>query len=167
MKAEAEEIGAILTRAGMAVRMGDRRADLESARRVDALHVAAHGTFHPLGWLLSGLQLSDGWFGLEQLRFEQLDGALVHFTSCESGRAGRLPGTDLEGWSSAALSAGARELVLAAWRIEGAAAHRFAAIFYERWARGEDVATAVHHTRAELRARLPHPYHWAAQIAIG
>jgi hypothetical protein len=167
MKEEVGEIAAILTRAGMAVRIGNRRADLESAQKVDALHVATHGTFHPLGWLLSGLQLSDGWFGLEQLRSEQLDGALVHLTSCESGRAGRLPGTDLEGWSSAALSAGARELVLAAWRIEEAAAHRFAALFYERWARGDDVATAVHHARLDLRAYFPHPYHWSAHIAIG
>lgn len=167
MKEEVEEIAAILTRAGLAVRTGHRRADLESAQKVDALHVAAHGTFHPVGWLLSGLQLSDGWFGLEQLRFEQLDGALVHFTSCESGRTGRLPGTDLEGWSSAALTAGARELVLAAWRIEEAAAHRFATLFYERWAKGDDVATAVHQARLELRAHFPHPYHWAAHIAIG
>src|SRR5690606_5127036 len=143
------------------------RSELERGRRVDALHVAAHGAFHPLGWLLSGLQLRDGWFGLEQLRFEQLEGALVQFTSCESGRAGRLPGTDLEGWSSAALGAGARELVLAAWRIEGAAARRFAALFYARWVFGEDVATAVHHARSALRARLPHPYHWAAHIVIG
>ncbi|MEZ4651947.1 MAG: CHAT domain-containing protein, partial [Candidatus Eisenbacteria bacterium] len=113
------------------------------------------------------IQLSDGWFGFEQLRREHLTGALIHLTSCESGRVGRMPGSEIEGWTTAALAAGAREVVLAAWRIDGDAARRFATRFYEEWCQGDSAAAAACRARESLRAELPHPYYWSPFLVVG
>jgi CHAT domain-containing protein len=113
---EVRDIARLLRSAGTTVRLGSRRSALFRERQpLGILHVAAHGAFHFEGWLRSGIRLRDGWLGFERLRPAQLRGALVQFMSCESGQSRRLPGSDLEGWTTAALAAGARELVLTLW----------------------------------------------------
>jgi CHAT domain-containing protein len=168
MDRELRSVGRVLRDRSFDVRVGNERSALdETTGPLGALHIAAHGVFHPLGWLLSGMQLADGWFGFERLRREHLEGALVHFTSCESGRVGRMPGSDIEGWTTAALAAGAREVVLAGWRIDGEAAGLFATRFYESWGEGETAAVAARRGRDALRTELPHPYYWAAFFVVG
>lgn len=168
MQREARAVGAVLRPYGFTAMEGDRRSSLDAeSGPLGVLHVAAHGVFHPIGWLLSGIQLSDGWFGFEQLRRERLDGALVYLASCESGRVGRLPGSDIEGWTTAALAAGASEVVLAGWRIDGEAANAFATRFYERWGAGASASVAAAEARADLRAAFPHPYDWCAFFSVG
>ncbi len=168
MSEEIEDVAAQLGHSGFQVETGTGRAALDEVRGpVGALHVAAHGTFHRSGWLMSGLELSDGWVGFEHLRKELLDGALVQFTSCESGVVELMPGSDFDGWIAAALSAGARELVLTAWRIDADAARGFSKPFYERWSTGETAPAAAAKARARLRDLHPHPFHWAPFVVVG
>ncbi|MCB9464702.1 MAG: CHAT domain-containing protein [Candidatus Eisenbacteria bacterium] len=168
MLRETREIARILERRGLEVKRGTRRRDIEhAAGAMRVLHIAAHGVFHPMGWLLSGIQLADGWFGFEQLRRDRVRGALIHLTSCESGRVGRMPGAEIEGWTTAALAAGAQEVVLAGWRIDGDAARRFATRFYDAWSGGDSAATSARKARASLRAELPHPYYWSPFLVVG
>ena len=165
---EAEEISDILGRKGFGVRLADRRDALDTVTKpLGVLHVAAHGVFHREEWLRSGFRLRDGWLGFERLQAKQLRGALVHFSSCESGSARRLPGSDFEGWITAAIRAGARELVLTLWKVDDRGAESFARAFYRRWAAGSSAVVACHEAREESRGRNPHPFHWAPFIAVG
>jgi CHAT domain-containing protein len=148
--------------------LGSRRSTLIRERGpLGILHVAAHGAFHFEGWLRSGIQFRDGWLGFERLRPAQLRGALVQFMSCESGQSRHLPGSDLEGWTAAALGAGARELVLTLWKVDGEWAGSFSRAFYRQWNEGRTAAEACQAARAELLAGNSHPFLWAPFVAVG
>ncbi len=164
---ETERLAALLTSAGWSVSRGNRRELLlDGEESLSLLHVAAHGTFHREGWLLSGIKLRDGWLGFEQLPPARLRGALLHFTTCESGLAGVYPGSDLEGWITAGLTVGARELVLTLWKIDDEAAGRFSSAFYPHWIGGSDAVLAAALARREIRSREPHPFAWAPFFAV-
>jgi tetratricopeptide (TPR) repeat protein len=164
---EVAALGRVLRRSGWGVRRGARRADLARGDEpLSLLHVAAHGAFHPEGWLRSGLRLADGWLGLEQLPADRLRGALICFTSCESGLAGTYPGSDLEGWITAGLAAGARELALTLWKVDDTAAQAFTAGFYPDWIAGAGAAAAAAAARRRIRRVHPHPFHWAGFLSV-
>lgn len=166
-EAEAQNIAAVLRTSGFEVEIGDRRAALSrSAHRLRILHVAAHGQFRRRGWLLSGLQLADGWLGFEQLQRPELAGALLHFSSCESGLAERTPGSDTSGWIHAGLGAGAHELVLNVWRVDGASTSRFSEAFYREIGKGTSAAAAARDARAAVRTAEPHPFSWASFVVV-
>ncbi|MCA9727431.1 MAG: CHAT domain-containing protein, partial [Candidatus Eisenbacteria bacterium] len=168
MEAEAREAASILEQTGWTVVRSDH-VDVEMARggAIGLLHVAAHGTFHREGWLFSGIDLPHGRLYFEDLRRTRLRDALILLTSCDSGRVDSLPGSNVEGWITAGLSAGARELVLAGWKIDGGNARRFAHEFHRRWNGAADAAPAVAFGRASLRARHPHPHGWAGYMVAG
>jgi len=164
---ETEALRRRLLRAGWSVRRGSRRSDLRREPSLALLHVAAHGTFHPESWLLSGMRLADGWLGLEQLPADRLRGALLCFTSCESGLASSHPGSDLEGWITSGLAAGARELVLTLWKVDDASSTVFTREFYPEWLAGFGAAAAAASARERIRRESPHPFHWAGFFAVG
>lgn len=167
VQAEVASVSGVLEQAGLSVTVDCRREALATTRRpVDVLHVSAHGAFHRDWWLLSGISLADGWLGFERLRRGQLRGALLYFSSCESGLTQESPGSDLQGWMTSGLGAGARELLLTLWKVDDDSSVAFARQFYPHWTtRGAAVAAAA--ARAAVRAQLPHPYHWAPFVAVG
>ena len=164
---EVARVGEVLARAGFSVAAGDRRRDLRGASRIGVLHVAAHGTFHREGWLLSGVRLADGWLGFEELRQASVRNALLYFSSCESGLSEEMPGAELDGWIAAGLGAGAREMVLTLWKVDDDAATAFAESFYPGWAGGRPAPEAAGEARRKTMARFPHPYSWSPFIAVG
>ncbi|HMB71627.1 MAG TPA: CHAT domain-containing protein, partial [bacterium] len=164
---ETDDVAAILRDGGWNVRTGDRRAALAESGPLALLHVAAHGVFHRQAWLLSGLHVRDGWIGFEQLRRRQLRGALLQFTSCESGLAEILPGSEIDGWIAAGLGAGARELVLTLWKVDDASTRAFTRSFYRHWTAGTPAPAAAAAARREVRRKTPHPYSWAPFCAVG
>ncbi|HMB67998.1 MAG TPA: CHAT domain-containing protein [bacterium] len=167
-RAEVHDVARTLRRAGIRARTGStRRALARSGDRLSVLHVAAHGAFHRDGWLLSGLELRDGWMGFEQLERRQLRGALLTFTSCESGQSRALPGSELDGWITAGLGSGATEMVLTLWKIDDATASEFSRAFYAHWASGRPAPAACAEARNELRRGGAHPFSWAAFLAVG
>ncbi len=164
---EARLVAAILSRTQRRVLVDRSRRSFDEAGRLGVLHVAAHGAFPPRAPFLSGLRLADGWLGLEELDRRRLEGALCVFTSCESGLAGVLPGSDLEGWIASGLAAGASELVLTLWKVDDESAHLFARSFYESWTRSERASRACRDARRRLREQEPHPYRWAPFFSVG
>jgi CHAT domain-containing protein len=166
--AEVERVRAMLRRHGVPTRVGSRVSDL---RRLPAtprlIHVAAHGSYSRDEWILSGIRLSDGWLGLEELHGRRPRDAAVVLGSCESGLENGLPGAALDGWLTAGLGSGAREMVLSLWKIDDASALAFAEEFYPRWCAGGSAAAAAAQARSAVRGRLPHPFSWAAWLAAG
>ncbi len=168
LRREATRVAHQLRRAGFSVRRGGRRRDLADQQDpIDVLHVAAHGVFHRRGWLLSGLELSDGWLGFESLDRSLTRGSLLYFGSCESGLTHELPGSDLEGWMAAGLGAGAREMVLTLWKVDDEGATRFADAFYDAWAGGASAAVSAGLARGALMREGAHPFTWAPFLAAG
>lgn len=159
---EADVLATQLRAAGLKVTVSGSRGALESAGSLDILHVAAHGTYHRDAWLLSGIELEDGWVGFEHLQSRRVRGALISVTSCESGLAEQMPGSDIEGWITAGLSAGAGGMVLTLWKIDDASALAYSGAFYGAWLAGSTPAEAAREARLATRRALPHPYHWAA-----
>jgi len=91
----------------------------------------------------------------------------VQFTSCESGQTRALPGSDIDGWITAGLAAGAREMVLTLWKIDDEAGIAFADHFYRAWTAGSSAAEAAARARTAMRRHDPHPYRWAPFVAVG
>ncbi len=170
---EANDLGRRLQQSGFEVEISDRREMLLRSRaRWSVLHVAAHGVrppeaMLPENWLLSGLQLEDGWLGFESLDRRTLRGALIYLSSCESAGAGADGGAGLRGWTAAGLMASAQELLLTAWRIDDTTASDHARAFYEHWCAGDSVAVAADRARRALRRQHPHPFCWAGFVAVG
>jgi CHAT domain-containing protein len=165
---ETDRVGSILRRGGLQVRTASNRAPFEkNPDRLGVLHVAAHGSYHRDHWILNGIRLNDGWLGFEQLRRPETRDSLMYFGSCESGLTSELPGSEMGGWMSAGLGAGARELVLSLWKIDDESALAFAEAFYPLWCRGVPVNLAAQRARGAVYARSPHPFSWAPFLAVG
>ncbi len=165
---ETSRIEGILRREGFHVEVASSRGDFARPRNaLGALHIAAHGAFHRPRWMLNGIRVPDGWIGFEQLDRPELRGALVFFGSCESGLQGEVPGSEFDGWMSAALGAGAREILLTLWKIDDASAARFSSSFYAHWAKGATAPAAAAAARRKIRVEQPHPYAWAPFVALG
>jgi len=155
-------------RGGFRVRTAARRDAVRDAdRALGAVHLAAHGVFRQGDPHLSAVHLGDGWMGFSHLRNPRLRGALVVFSSCESGLLARHPGRDMEGWLSAGFAMGAREMVLTLWKIDDAASRAFTGVFYEAWMAGATAAEAGVVAARAHRASGAHPYRWAAHFAAG
>lgn len=164
---EVEQVATLLRAAGFQVRTADRRQALEVERdALGVLHVAAHGLYQADRPLLTGMELADGWLGFEQLRRSVLRGAMVHFSSCQSGLAGRTPGSDIEGWITAAASSGVRHMALTAWRVDDTSSLLFSRAFYSALGDDDRILRAAGQARAAVRAILPHPFHWASHIIV-
>jgi len=134
---------------------------------VGALHLAAHGVFHRRDHHLSSIHLGDGPMGFDHLRSRSLRGALIVFSSCESGLAARRAGRDLDGWITSGFAQGVREMVLTLWKIDDSASRGFAASFYDHWLEGRSAGESAVHAAREARRRGEHPYRWAAHFAAG
>lgn len=164
---EVAEVATLLRAAGFQVSTADRRAALEGQREsLGLLHVAAHGRYHADRPILTGLELKDGWLGFEQLRRSVLRHAMVHFSSCQSGLAARTPGSDIEGWITAATAAGVCNMALTAWRVDDESSLLFSRAFYTALAGEDRVLPAAARARAELQAARPHPFHWASYMIV-
>lgn len=167
-RAEVETLAARFRKDGFRVRISPRRDALRRAdKALGVVHLAAHGIFRQGDPHLSAVHLDDGWMGFSHLRTPRLRGALVVFSSCESGLLAHHPGRDMEGWLSAGFALGAREMVLTLWKIDDAASQAFTGRFYEAWTAGSTASEAAVVAARAHRATGAHPYRWAAHFAAG
>jgi tetratricopeptide (TPR) repeat protein len=164
---EAHGLAGLLRKREFRVTTSARRSSLAASPDLGILHFAAHGLFHRPKWMLNGIRLGDGWMGFEQLRGRPVRNALVFFGSCESGLATDLPGSEMDGWLSAALGAGAAEVVLTLWKIDDETAAAFSRAFYSHRSRGVGAVAAAARARREVRELHPHPYAWAPFAVSG
>ncbi len=167
-EAEVRALGRRFRKSGFTVHTSQRRRALAShTEGVGALHLAAHGVFHRRDHHLSSIHLGDGPMGFDHLRSRSLRGALIVFSSCESGLAARRAGRDLDGWITSGFAQGVREMVLTLWKIDDSASRSFAASFYDHWLKGRSAGESAVHAAREARRRGEHPYRWAAHFAAG
>jgi CHAT domain-containing protein len=122
----------------------------------DAWHFSGHGTFRDPDPNHSGIELECG----EQLRASDLSGRvrnlglarpLVFLNACQVGRAG-LSLTDIGGWASQCIGAGAGAFIGAYWSISDQPALGFARGFYDRMLAGQPLARAVREARLDIKA---------------
>ncbi len=166
-QAEGHALTSLFAQHGLQTEVLTRRAEFSALNKpLDVLHVAAHGQHSRDQWLLNGIELSDGWLGMESLRGPAARGSLMFLASCESGLATEGPGAEFGSWIAAGLGAGAREMVLTLWKVDDASTLEFASHFYNAWCAGEPAHRAATVARERVRQTLPHPFQWAPYLAV-
>ena len=131
------------------------------------LHLATHALFRRDNSLFSGLQLADDWLLGRDLYGMRLEAELVTLSACDTGAAGIEPGEEWMGLARGFLTAGARRVLVSLWPADDAATAELMAAFYRYIGEGVRPASALRQAQAEIRARWPHPYFWAAFCLIG
>jgi CHAT domain-containing protein len=148
-----------------------REATLEAlssaAAEVDYLHVAAHGIFRQDDPFFSALRLADGWLSLYDIYGLQLKARLVSLSACQSGRSWVGGGDEMVGLVRGFLYAGASSLVVSLWPVHDSTTAELMSSFYRSLRAGELPASALRSAMIEVRAKHPHPYHWAPFVLIG
>lgn len=166
----ADEARAVAAALGTdALHLGEE-ATLEALRAASGarvLHLATHGMFRAEQPMLSSIRLADTWLNLYDIYGLELDAELVVLSTCESGTAGVTGGNEILGLTRGFLFAGARALLASQWRVDDATTTELMTSFYGAMERGCDAARALQEAMAAVRARHPHPYHWAAFFLTG
>lgn len=153
----------------------DLRAELAS---VDVLHLAAHGTHHPIEPLLSTIAFPGAGWGAparelsaaELASFDLSGTSLVVAAACESGEIRTTIPNEALGLPWALLAAGARAAVVSRWEVNDVRTDAWMGAFYADLGRqlrsgsASPVATAARAASLELLtdAGTQHPYYWAA-----
>ena len=138
-------------------------AVMAAASDADVLHLACHGEFRGDNPRFSALHLGDGVLSAADIETQRLRAQLVVLSACETGRVPTSAGDEGLGLVRAFQLAGARDVVASLWAVDDEPTAHFMTAFYRHWAQGHgDVGQALQHARAAVRARWPHPFHWAA-----
>lgn len=119
----------------------------QTAAGAALVHLACHGHLRTDSPTFSSLQLEDGPLTVHDL--EQLATPAHHWVlaACDLGAAGRLVGSELEGVLAALLFGGAAGVVAAVVSVPDVASLGYMEDLHHALARGESLASAVHHAR--------------------
>ncbi|MEQ1907289.1 MAG: CHAT domain-containing tetratricopeptide repeat protein [Vicinamibacterales bacterium] len=131
------------------------------------VHIATHGYFRRDNPMLSSIRLADGDLSLADTYGLTLDADLVTLSGCGTGLSAVMGGDELVGLMRGFLYAGARSLLLTMWQVDDLSTAEFMAAFYANLAQGQPTGVAVQTAMRSLRARFPHPYHWAPFTLVG
>jgi len=131
------------------------------------VHIAAHGFFRPDNPMFSGIRLGGGsYLTLYDLYNLRLPADLVTLSACVSGVSAIAAGDELLGLARGLFRAGAASLLLTLWEVPDQSTAHFMKAFYGRL--GERPrADAVREAILDVRARYPHPVHWAPFVLMG
>ncbi len=171
-----EEAQAVGNLYGAQARVG--AAATESFFRANAsehniLHVVAHYQLDKTNPLFSRLLLApgngeDGSLELHEVYGLELKKAnLVVLSVCQSQVGAQSRGDDIIGLNRAFMSAGAPTVIASLWSVDDRTTSELMAAFYKRLKEGMGKAAALQAAQAEMRARNPHPYHWAGFVLTG
>ena len=131
------------------------------------VHVAAHGFFRPDNPMFSGIRLGGGsYLTLYDLYNLKLPAELVALSACVSGVSVIAAGDELLGLARGLFRAGAASLLLALWEVPDQSTADFMKVFYARLS-AANRAEAVREAILDVRARYPHPVHWAPFVLMG
>jgi CHAT domain-containing protein len=139
--------------------------DRSAGRRF--VHVAAHGFFRPDNPMFSGIRLGGGsYLTLYDLYNLKLPAELVVLSACVSGVNVVAAGDELLGLARGLFRAGAASLLLTLWEVPDESTAEFMTAFYGKLG-ARRRAGAVREAMIEVRARHPHPVHWAPFVLMG
>jgi len=135
------------------------------------LHLATHGVISPDRPLTSSLLLGpgdgeDGYLRVDEIFGLALTADLVVLSGCSTG-VGRPSGDGIIGLGRAFIYAGTPAVVVSQWDVSDRATAFLMDRFYASLRDGRGPASALRAAQIATRARYPHPYLWAAFVAIG
>ena len=131
------------------------------------IHVATHGLFRQDNPMFSSLRLGDAPLTLYDLYGLRLGAELVTLSGCGTGLNAVVGGDELLGLLRGLLYAGARSVLASLWDVNDESTAEFMRLFYLRLRGEPDKAAALGGAMRDLRARYPHPYHWAPFVLVG
>ncbi|MFW6078207.1 MAG: CHAT domain-containing protein [Gemmatimonadota bacterium] len=134
------------------------------------LHFAAHAIVSDRRPDRTRLVLTGGDLDLGAIRRVPLNAELITLSACASGLGARVGGEGVIGLPHAFLSAGARGVLAALWRIDDRAAAEFMRAFYERILDGRSPTEALHAVQRDYATRAgsdAHPARWAPYVLVG
>ncbi len=131
------------------------------------VHIATHGHFRQDNPMFSSIRLAGSYLSLYDLYELKLAAELVVLSGCATGLNVVTAGDELIGLVRGLLQAGAHSLVLSLWDVNDRSTADFMVAFYRRRLAGTSNAESLQGAMAEIRAKYPHPYHWAAFVLIG
>jgi CHAT domain-containing protein len=143
------------------------RALRENGRRSRLIHIASHGYFRKDSPMFSAIRLADSYVSLYDLYHMNLPAELLTLSGCVTGLNVIAEGDELLGLARGLLFAGARCLLLSLWDVDDEKTAEFMKLFYRRLPNQHTKAETLQGAMLELRARYPHPYHWAPFKLVG
>jgi len=175
--AEAEDVAAIF---GVEPYTSDAASEatlVDEVGGVDAVHLAAHGSFNPAAPLFSRIWLApdgdeDGRLNVyEVYNLDFGDVSLVTLSACQTNLGALSAGDELVGLNRAFLY-GAPSVVASLWSVDDEATGALMTAFYTALAEGQGKAEALASAQAALRSdpdhpEWAHPYYWAAFVLNG
>ncbi len=131
------------------------------------VHIATHGYFRQDNPMFSSIRLAGSYLSLYDLYQLKLPCELAVLSGCATGVSVVAAGDELMGMVRGLLQAGAQSLVLSLWDVHDKSTAEFMAAFYRRLQSDSPKPQALRDAMQELRARYPHPYHWAPFVLVG
>jgi CHAT domain-containing protein len=131
------------------------------------VHIASHGFFRGDNPMFSGIKLGGSHLTLYDFYSLKLPAELVALSACVTGLNVIAVGDEVLGLSRGVFSAGAASLLASLWEVPDQSTADFMKSFYDRYLAAPNKATAVRDAIHAVRAKYPHPVHWAPFVLVG
>ena len=146
---------------------------LQAIDGADVLHIASHGEFSANApaeskLLLSSDQTNDGNLSVADVfALAKKSGSgrpldLVTLSACESGLGELVNGQEITSLNRAFMTAGAKSVVSALWRISDVASAVVMKRFYRYLSEGKSKAEALRLSQLSARKYFRHPAYWSS-----
>lgn len=164
------EAQAVHARIGGEVLVGEAAtadAFLAAAPGCSVVHLATHAWHRGDNPMFSAVRFADRWLtAAEVLERLDLTGATVVLSACETARSTTTGGDELLGLVRGFLGAGAARLVASLWPADDTATAHLMDRLHHHLTEAHP-ADALRLAQLDVRARHPHPAHWAPFVALG
>ncbi|MGE0191491.1 MAG: CHAT domain-containing protein [Planctomycetota bacterium] len=165
---EARHVAASWPQAQLATGAGATRdALLDALSSCSVVHVASHGVFDDDDPLRAGVRLGDGWLRTSDLYGRDVRCDIVLLSGCVTGRLAVHAADEPMGLVRGFLAAGARQIVNTLWHVTDRPALDLMVGLHAGLARGLATSAALRDAALAVRARHPHPAHWAPFALLG
>jgi hypothetical protein len=143
-------------------------ATVDLVKDAHLAHLACHGRFRSDSPLFSALELSDGQLTLYEMLARGVAPQRVVLASCHSGAQQAYDGNEMLGFVGAMMANGSAGIAAVDLPIPDSACNGSMTVLHRRVSRGDSLATAVWHARAELSGGGPDEYvTWCGLSAYG
>ncbi len=151
-----------------------KQSFLQEVGNYDVIHLAAHAKADTVDGLNSYIDFSrkpdDRLYAYELLSMP-FNPRLVVLTACETGEGELKTGEGVYSLGRAFTAAGAKGLILTAWKIPDDATAKLVKLFYSHFLAGDPPAAALQKSKTEFLQEqdnfTAHPYFWSSLYFVG